>query len=166
MMIKVASVFAQVISLIDRRHFARTVHRLGAERAAKGFACWDQLVAMLFCQLAAAHSLREISGGLATYCAKFDYDWVINRIVNFFGTLQRFLADLVNLFDNVAIDSWLVNGIPKSINWCGGQLRYLQTGRAQNYMLLLVIGFLILIGLVLIFWSAQISAAIALLPGS
>jgi hypothetical protein len=69
-MIKVASVFAQVISLIDRRHFARTVHRLGAERAAKGFACWDQLVAMLFCQLAAAHSLREISGGLATAMGK------------------------------------------------------------------------------------------------
>jgi hypothetical protein len=69
-MIKVASVFAQVISLIDRRHFAQAVHRLGAERAAKGFACWDQLVAMLFCQLAAAHSLREISGGLATAMGK------------------------------------------------------------------------------------------------
>jgi hypothetical protein len=70
MMIKVASVFAQVISLIDRNYFARTVHRLGAERAAKGFACWDQLVAMLFCQLAAANSLREISGGLATAMGK------------------------------------------------------------------------------------------------
>jgi hypothetical protein len=69
-MIKVASVFAQVISLIDRNYFARTVHRLGAERAAKGFSCWDQLVAMLFCQLAAAHSLREISGGLATAMGK------------------------------------------------------------------------------------------------
>jgi IS4 transposase len=69
-MIKVASVFAQVISLIDRNCFARTVHRLGAERAAKGFRCWDQLVAMLFCQLAAAHSLREISGGLATAMGK------------------------------------------------------------------------------------------------
>jgi hypothetical protein len=69
-MIKVASVFAQVLSLIDRTHFARMVHRLGAERAAKGFSCWDQLVAMLFCQLAAAHSLREISGGLATAMGK------------------------------------------------------------------------------------------------
>ena len=69
-MIKVASVFAQVISLINRNDFARTVHRLGAERAAKGFTCWDQLVAMLFCQLAAAHSLREISGGLATAMGK------------------------------------------------------------------------------------------------
>jgi hypothetical protein len=69
-MIQVASVFAQVISLIDRNYFARTVQRLGAQRAAKGFTCWEQLVAMLFCQLAAAHSLREISGGLATALGK------------------------------------------------------------------------------------------------
>jgi len=102
---------------------------------------------------------------LATYCAKFDYDWVINRIVDFFGTLQRFLADLINLFDNVAIDSWLVNGIPKSINWCGGQLRYLQTGRAQNYLLMLIIGFLLLVAVGLIFWFGQVPA-IAWLPGA
>ncbi|MBN2210191.1 MAG: IS4 family transposase [Sedimentisphaerales bacterium] len=69
-MIKVASMFAQVISLINRNHFARMAHRLGAERATKGFSCWDQLVAMLFGQLAAAHSLREISGGLATAMGK------------------------------------------------------------------------------------------------
>ena len=72
-MIKVASVFAQVISVINRNHFARAVHQLGAERAAKGFTCWEQLVAMLFCQLAAAHSLREISGGLASLDALVDH---------------------------------------------------------------------------------------------
>ena len=36
-----------------------------AERAAKGFACWTQFVAMTFCQLAHADSLREICNGLA-----------------------------------------------------------------------------------------------------
>jgi transposase len=35
-----------------------------AERHAKGFTCWGQFVAMLFCQLGRAHSLREITGGL------------------------------------------------------------------------------------------------------
>jgi hypothetical protein len=35
-----------------------------AERYAKGFTCWGQFVAMLFCQLGRAHSLREITGGL------------------------------------------------------------------------------------------------------
>jgi NADH-quinone oxidoreductase subunit L len=94
---------------------------------------------------------------LATLCAKFDYDWVINRIVDFFGYLMRFVSDIIGRFDVIAIDGWLVNGIPQAINWCGGQLRFLQTGRVQNYMLLLVIGFLILVGLALAVWSGQIS---------
>jgi hypothetical protein len=31
----------------------------------RGFTCWQQFVAMMFCQLAYAQSLREICGGLA-----------------------------------------------------------------------------------------------------
>jgi len=65
-MIRVASCFAQVLELIDRCGFGRAVNEMDAERGAKGFRCWDQFVAMLFCQLGAAHSLREICGGLAT----------------------------------------------------------------------------------------------------
>ncbi|MDE3179186.1 MAG: DUF4372 domain-containing protein [Acidobacteriota bacterium] len=34
-----------------------------AERHARGFTCSGQFVAMLFCQLGQAHSLREICGG-------------------------------------------------------------------------------------------------------
>lgn len=37
-----------------------------AERHARGFTCWGQLVAMLFCPLGRARSLREICRGLAT----------------------------------------------------------------------------------------------------
>jgi FOG: Transposase and inactivated derivatives len=46
------------------------VKQHGAERGTKGFSCWDQFVAMLFCQMGAAHSLREICGGLATSMGK------------------------------------------------------------------------------------------------
>ena len=35
-----------------------------AERHARGFSCWSQFVAMLFCQLEQAKSLREICNGL------------------------------------------------------------------------------------------------------
>jgi len=69
-MIKAASCFSQVISLIDRQRFAQSVFELEAEKSAKGFTCWEQLVAMLFCQLGGANSLREISGGLATAMGK------------------------------------------------------------------------------------------------
>lgn len=65
-MVRVASCFAQVLNLIDRQGFGTAVRELDAERGSKGFRCWDQFVAMLFCQLGSAHSLREICGGLAT----------------------------------------------------------------------------------------------------
>jgi hypothetical protein len=63
-MIRHASLFSQVLSLIDRNHFARVAKDLNAEKHAKGFTCWGQFVAMLFCQLAQAKSLREIVQGL------------------------------------------------------------------------------------------------------
>jgi NADH-quinone oxidoreductase subunit L len=101
---------------------------------------------------------------LATLCAKFDYDWVINPIVNFFGNFTRILADGTAAFDERAVDGYMVNGIPSLFNRFGGQLRLLQTGRVQNYMLILVIGLLLLVGLFLAFWSGQ-TAGVAVLPG-
>jgi len=65
-----ASCFAQVLSQVDRNDFARAILRHDAERACKGFSCWDQFVAMGFCQLGGANSLREICGGLATALGK------------------------------------------------------------------------------------------------
>ena len=59
-MVKQASLFSQVLCLVDRHHFEREVRRWNAERHAKGFSCWSQFVAMMFCQLAQAKSLREI----------------------------------------------------------------------------------------------------------
>jgi len=69
-MITVTSCFSQLLSLIDRAGFARAVKQHQAERGAKGFSCWDQFVSMLFCQMGAAHSLREICGGLGTAMGK------------------------------------------------------------------------------------------------
>jgi IS4 transposase len=69
-MIAVASCFSQLLSLVDRATFARAVRQHQAERGAKGFSCWDQFVAMLFCQMGGANSLREICGGLATATGK------------------------------------------------------------------------------------------------
>jgi len=63
-MVKCASLFSQLLSLFDRHGFAAAVREFKAEKAAKGFTCWEQLVAMLFCQLAQARSIREIEAGL------------------------------------------------------------------------------------------------------
>ncbi len=59
-----SSIFSQLLQLFPRLEFQHLVTITQAERHAKGFTCWGQFVAMLFCQLGRAHSLREISGGL------------------------------------------------------------------------------------------------------
>jgi hypothetical protein len=58
------SIFSQLLQLFPRIEFQHMVRQTHAERHAKGFTCWGQFVAMLFCQLGRAHSLREITGGL------------------------------------------------------------------------------------------------------
>jgi hypothetical protein len=45
--------------------FEAAVREHQAERHARGFQSWTQFIAMLFCQLGQAHSLREICGGLS-----------------------------------------------------------------------------------------------------
>jgi hypothetical protein len=60
------SIFNQVLQMFSRNEFQAAVKETGAERHARGFTSWDHFVAMEFCQLANAQSLREISGGLAS----------------------------------------------------------------------------------------------------
>jgi hypothetical protein len=62
---RVCSIFSQMLQLFSRLEFESTVRKHKAERHARGFTCWGQFVAMLFCQLGHAQSLREICGGLA-----------------------------------------------------------------------------------------------------
>jgi len=65
-MSRVCSIFSQLLQLFPRVEFERAVRVHKAERHARGFTSWGQFVAMLFCQLGRAHSLREICGGLAS----------------------------------------------------------------------------------------------------
>jgi hypothetical protein len=69
-MIQAASLFNQLLQHFPRAEFAALVRKHDAERGAKGFTCWAQLVAMLFCQMAHADSLREICNGLACSLGK------------------------------------------------------------------------------------------------
>lgn len=70
---RVCSIFAQILRFIPRMEFAASVREHQAERHARGFSCWTQMVAMLFCQLGRAQSLREIVGGLAACEGKLQH---------------------------------------------------------------------------------------------
>ena len=61
-MVRHASLFSQLIAFFDRNKFKKLVMKHQAERYSKGFQSWDHFVSMLFCQVAQAKSLREISG--------------------------------------------------------------------------------------------------------
>ena len=63
---KFCSTFSQLLQLFPRLEFEQAVKKHQADRGAKGFTSWGQFVAMLFCQLGRAHTLREICGGLAS----------------------------------------------------------------------------------------------------
>ena len=72
-MVRVASVFSQILTLFSRLEFHAAIREHAAERYAKGFTCWEQFVAMLFCQLAQSKSLREICSGLACCLGKLQH---------------------------------------------------------------------------------------------
>ena len=63
---KTCSIFSQMLQFFSRIEFQKAVTKHKAERHARGFTCWGQFIAMLFCQVGQAHSLREICGGLAS----------------------------------------------------------------------------------------------------
>jgi hypothetical protein len=67
------SMFGQILSIVSRSEFQGHVRQLQGEKAAKGFTCWEQLVSMLFCQLAQAKSLREICDGLRCCLGKLNH---------------------------------------------------------------------------------------------
>jgi hypothetical protein len=69
-MVLCASLFSQLVALFSKSQFYHLVKKHRAERYSKGYSSWDHFVAMLFCQLAQAKSLREICGGLACTMGK------------------------------------------------------------------------------------------------
>lgn len=58
------SLFAQIISKLDRTAFKEIVSKHQSDKHQKGYNSWTHLVAMLFCQFAKSQSLRDISNGL------------------------------------------------------------------------------------------------------
>jgi len=58
------TLFAQVISKLDRSVFKQTVSSLQIDKHQKGFDSWTHLVSMLFCHFARSKSVRDISNGL------------------------------------------------------------------------------------------------------
>ena len=70
---KGTSLFAQILQLVNRNQFAVAVRSYNGDRYVKGFPTWDHFVSMLFCHLAQAKSMREISAGLRSSLGKLSH---------------------------------------------------------------------------------------------
>lgn len=58
------TLFAQIISKLDRLAFNKLVKERQTDKHQKGYNSWTQLISMLFCQFAKSQSVRDISNGL------------------------------------------------------------------------------------------------------
>lgn len=67
------SMFAQIVQQLPKNLFFNLVQKYQTDKGAKGLNTWDQLVAMLYCQLSGAQSLREISDGLYSSLGKLNH---------------------------------------------------------------------------------------------
>ena len=112
---------------------------------------------------------------LANLFYNFDYNWVVDPIVNLVARISRGISDLFNQFDEKVVDGLvnltglsgvtlsdftgitdnkvvdgLVNGIADVTGWIGENvLRPIQTGKVQNYLLVLIISMLAITGIYL-----------------
>jgi len=62
-MVKI-TLLSQIISLLPRENFIKLVRKYNSNKYVKGVDSWTHLVSMLFCHLAKAGSVRDISNGL------------------------------------------------------------------------------------------------------
>ncbi len=82
---------------------------------------------------------------LANALFKFDSDVVDDTIVDGVGLIGRWLAQISHRFDFRFVDG-AVNGIGAVAGWLGGALRVIQTGKAQNYLLVGLVAISLLLG--------------------
>jgi len=142
---KFSSIFGQILQIFSRIEFQNTVIEFKAEKKAKGFTCWEQFVAMLFCQLGQAHSLREICGGLATCLGKVKHLGIKDAPCLFYLILCERAQTLATLWEDIlstlkqmqtpgkgkeeipvqeqTLQSWRINYWPLSLHLRLGQVQ-------------------------------------------
>ena len=76
---------------------------------------------------------------------------VVDALVNITGLSSVKLSDLGGITDLKVVDG-IVNGVAEVTGWVGEKvLRPIQTGKLQNYLLILLISMLAIIGIYLVY---------------
>lgn len=87
---------------------------------------------------------------LGGFLYSFDDRWVIDPVVDGVGRFGRLLSRAGRFFDTTVVDG-IVNGVGYVTDRSAGLLRLVQTGQAQNYLLVVLLSVLAFLGFYLAF---------------
>ena len=82
---------------------------------------------------------------LSRAVAYLDWDIYDKYFINGFGRITRLFSKLTGKMDYDGLDQVLVDGVGRSMQGFGKQLKLIQTGRLQNYMLFALIGVIMIL---------------------
>ena len=82
---------------------------------------------------------------LCNIVAYIDWDLYDKYFINGFGHITKLLSKITGRLDYNGLDQTLVDGIGRTANSAGKNLKTIQTGRLQNYMLFALIGVIIIL---------------------
>ena len=82
---------------------------------------------------------------LSRVVAYVDWDLYDKYFINGFGRITKLLSKITGRMDYDGLDQTLVDGVGRTAQGFGKQLKQVQTGRLQNYMLFALIGVIIIL---------------------
>jgi NADH-quinone oxidoreductase subunit L len=82
---------------------------------------------------------------LSRAVAYVDWDLYDKYFINGFGHVTKFLSKITGRLDYEGLDQTLVDGVGRTTQGFGEQLKQVQTGRLQNYMLFALIGVILIL---------------------
>ena len=82
---------------------------------------------------------------LSRAVAYVDWDLYDKYFINGFGRVTNILSRITGRMDYEGVDQTLVDGVGRSAQGLGKQLKKVQTGRLQNYMLFALIGVIVIL---------------------
>ncbi len=135
-----------LFTLWERKYYVDEAYHYvfvqGTHLLAQAFAWFDRTVIDGFVNGAAM-----VARAFSVVFAWFDLN-VVDGLVNVVGWFGRAFSAIQGWVDLHIVDG-IVNGVAMLTGWVGNRLRRLQTGQVQDYLMLVLIGLLILIGLVI-----------------
>ena len=82
---------------------------------------------------------------LADWVAYLDWDVYDKYVINGFGRVTEWFAEIVGIADYDGLDQGIVDSFGRNTQRLGGALKKLQTGKIQNYVLYAALAVVILL---------------------